>query len=125
MKKKIVLKAHMVCDKCRTKALTVAASVDGVELVTIQGEDKDQLVVVGEGVDASSLTEKLRKKVGWTVIITIEDVKPPEPEEKKPSNEETKDEPKIQCMNCPCYAGCGPVVAYDIVYDSQPNCSIM
>ncbi|KAF8715024.1 hypothetical protein HU200_027570 [Digitaria exilis] len=45
----------MRCDKCRKKALGLAA--------TAYGEEQDQLVVVGDGVDATNLTICLRKKV--------------------------------------------------------------
>ncbi|XP_030546414.1 heavy metal-associated isoprenylated plant protein 47-like [Rhodamnia argentea] len=75
MKKKMVLKVQMKCQKCRTKALQTVSESDGVNSVAIQGEDKDKVVVVGEGVDAVLLVNRLRKKVGPTQIISLEDLK--------------------------------------------------
>lgn len=37
---------------------------------------KNQLVVEGVGIDAAILTTKLRKKVGRTTIISVQEVKP-------------------------------------------------
>ncbi|KAI3434137.1 HMA domain-containing protein [Psidium guajava] len=75
MKKKMVLKVQMKCQKCITKALQVASESYGVNSVAIEGEDKDKLVVVGEGVDAVPLVDRLRKKVGSTEIISLGEVK--------------------------------------------------
>ncbi|KAK7299890.1 hypothetical protein RJT34_10719 [Clitoria ternatea] len=60
MKKKIVIKVRVKCDKCRNKALKTAAG----EKVSLQGEDKDQVAVTGEGVDAHCLVKTLKKKLG-------------------------------------------------------------
>ncbi|KAK2448132.1 Copper transport protein family [Trifolium repens] len=72
---KIVVKVHMSCQKCRTKALKVAAATYGVNFVGLEGEDKDKLVVIGDGVDAVKLTNCLRKKVGHTEIVSLREVK--------------------------------------------------
>ncbi|KAK7837165.1 heavy metal-associated isoprenylated plant protein 47 [Quercus suber] len=125
MKQKIIIKVHVRCDKCRSKAMTVAAATDGVMSVSLQGEDKDQVVVIGEGVDAACLTSTLRKKVGYARLETVEEVKD------KPADKEKKDgktdPPPFQCiMPPPC---CPPQFeAYRVVYEpygSQPNCTIM
>jgi len=47
----------------------------GVNFVGLEGESKDRLVVIGEGVDAVKLTYSLRKKVGQTDIISLAEVK--------------------------------------------------
>jgi hypothetical protein len=58
----------MNSEKCRTKAMKIAATTDGTyklqasNSVAIEGSDKDQLVVVGESVDSANLTRSLRKK---------------------------------------------------------------
>ncbi|XP_068311069.1 uncharacterized protein [Pyrus communis] len=39
---KIVVKVPMHCDKCRTKALKIAAAAHGVSKVSIEGANKDQ-----------------------------------------------------------------------------------
>ncbi|XP_037489192.1 disease resistance protein RGA5-like [Triticum dicoccoides] len=73
MKQKMVIRVHMTCDKCRSKAMGLVASVYGVERVEIQGDDRDQLAVVGDGVDAANLTACLRK-VGNADLLTVEAV---------------------------------------------------
>ncbi|GAU37074.1 hypothetical protein TSUD_378160, partial [Trifolium subterraneum] len=65
---KIVMKVHMSCQKCRTKALKVVAA-------SYEGEEKDKLVVIGDGVDAVKITNCLRKKVGSTEIVSLGEVK--------------------------------------------------
>ncbi|CAL5021211.1 unnamed protein product [Urochloa decumbens] len=81
MKQKIVIKVQMSCDKCRSKALSLVAAKSGVDSVAIAGADRDQVVVVGDGVDSIELTSALRKKVGPAHLVQVgEDKK----EEKKP-----------------------------------------
>ncbi|KAK1310455.1 hypothetical protein QJS10_CPA08g01865 [Acorus calamus] len=104
MKKKIVLKVNMCYDKCRTKALKIAASFEGVESVALQGVDKDQLVVIGEGIDAPCLAGTLRKKIGCTEIVTIENVKPPEETKEK----EKEKKPCPCCIKNPCLCKVNP-----------------
>ncbi|CAK8531237.1 unnamed protein product [Lathyrus sativus] len=75
MKQKIVMKVSMNCQKCRTKALKVVASANGVSFVGLEGEEKDKLMVIGDGIDAVKLTNCLRKKVGYTEIVSLGEVK--------------------------------------------------
>ncbi|KAF3329762.1 Heavy-metal-associated domain-containing protein [Carex littledalei] len=65
----------MHCDKCRSKAMKIAASTDGVESVALQGDDRKRLVVTGDGVDSVNLTKTLRKKIGRAVIVEQGEVK--------------------------------------------------
>ncbi|GAB2293733.1 hypothetical protein Dimus_027945 [Dionaea muscipula] len=74
MKQKIVIKVHMSCEKCRTKAMKVAATTSGVNSVALQGNDKDQLVVMGDKVDSACLATTLKKKVGHAMIVSVEQV---------------------------------------------------
>ncbi|XP_020149008.1 heavy metal-associated isoprenylated plant protein 47 [Aegilops tauschii subsp. strangulata] len=85
MKQKIVIQLSMSCDKSRAKALTMAARAAGVTSMGIIGDARDQLEVVGDGVDPVCLVSCLRKKLGHAHIIKVEEVKKPE---------EKKDEPK-------------------------------
>ncbi|KAF7009584.1 hypothetical protein CFC21_024100 [Triticum aestivum] len=85
MKQKIVIQLSMSCDKSRSKALTLAARAAGVTSMGITGDARDQLEVVGDGVDPVCLVCCLRKKLGHAQIIKVEEVKKPE---------EKKDEPK-------------------------------
>ncbi|KAI9091400.1 hypothetical protein K1719_028211 [Acacia pycnantha] len=74
MKQKIAMKVQMHCQKCRAKALSVAAGSNGVDFVGLEGEEKDKVVVIGEGVDAAKLASSMRKKVGHTDIISVAQV---------------------------------------------------
>lgn len=40
--------------------------------VAIEGADKRQVVVIGEGVDSASLTRSLRKKLGYATIESVQ-----------------------------------------------------
>ncbi|XP_009418211.2 heavy metal-associated isoprenylated plant protein 47-like [Musa acuminata AAA Group] len=127
MKKKIVIKVQMKCDRCRVKAMQVVAAA-GADSVAVEGEEKDQLVVVGDCVDPANLTTTLRKKVGHACIVKVEEAK--------------KKESVAWC--CPgyplrhkveaakesarwCYPPCQKVVMYDHeIYASDPGgCSIL
>ncbi|XP_058081222.1 heavy metal-associated isoprenylated plant protein 16-like [Magnolia sinica] len=125
MKQKIVLKVQMNCQKCRTKAMEIAASTEGVISVTIDAE-KEQVVVVGEGVDSIVLTSQLRKKVGYTDLISVEEVKPEEKKEEPKKPEPEKNPPPCIPYCHPYPHPCPQFVAYETVYDPNPSiCSIM
>ncbi|GAB4845870.1 hypothetical protein Ancab_024874 [Ancistrocladus abbreviatus] len=79
----------MTCEKSRRKAMKIAVAAPGVISVAIQGNEKDELVVMGMSLDAASLTEKLRKKVRYASIVSVEEVK----EEKKKEGQKDKVEP--------------------------------
>ncbi|KAF6164059.1 hypothetical protein GIB67_037465 [Kingdonia uniflora] len=121
MKQKIVLKVDMPCEKCKTKALKVAAVTEGVISVALEGDEKDKLVVIGENVDSASLTSVMRKKVGNTNLVSVEEVKK-KPDDKKPSDK--KVEYPIQVYSYPQYP---QYDHYRVVHnDPYPStCSIM
>ncbi|CAL0301075.1 unnamed protein product [Lupinus luteus] len=75
MKLKIVIKVAMHCPKCRTKAFQIVASANGVTSVGLEGEEKDKVIVIGDGVDPVKLVNCLRKKVGKSDIITLAEAK--------------------------------------------------
>uniref|UniRef100_J3LYR1 HMA domain-containing protein n=1 Tax=Oryza brachyantha TaxID=4533 RepID=J3LYR1_ORYBR len=70
MRKEIVIRLQ----KGHNKAIKVAAAVSGVESVTLAGEDKNLLLVIGSGVDSTHLTEKLRRKVGHAEVVELRTV---------------------------------------------------
>jgi len=75
----------MSCDKCRSKAMAlVAAAAGGVDSVAIAGTDRDQVVVVGEGVDSIHLTSALRRKVGPAHILQVGEDKKDDKKTKPP-----------------------------------------
>ncbi|KAF8693598.1 hypothetical protein HU200_039003 [Digitaria exilis] len=83
MQQKIVIKVQMSCDKCRSKAMALVAAKCGVDSVAIAGADRDQVVVVGDGVDSIELTSALRKKVGPAHIVEV--AEPKKDDSKKPT----------------------------------------
>ncbi|KAF8703401.1 hypothetical protein HU200_032204 [Digitaria exilis] len=88
---KIVINLGIPSTKIRPKAMSLAAKVH----VAITGNDKDQLEVVGVGVDATCLVNCLRKKVVRSAsILLMEEVKDKEEEKKKP--EEKKPEELLE-----------------------------
>lgn len=46
----------------------------GVNFVGLEGEEKDRIVVIGDAVDAAKLATSLRKKVGYTELLRVEEV---------------------------------------------------
>ncbi|URE23855.1 Heavy-metal-associated domain [Musa troglodytarum] len=121
MKQKIVIRVQMKCDKCRSKAMQLVAAADGVDSVAIEGEYKDHLAVVGDGVDAANVTTLLRKKVGCATIVKVEEVKKVDKEKK----------PDTTAQNIvhwyPNYPPCRQMVCYDYeCSSSDPTaCSIL
>ncbi|XP_051209227.1 heavy metal-associated isoprenylated plant protein 47-like [Lolium perenne] len=83
MTQKIVIQVQMSSDRCRPRAMALAAATRGVDSVAVAGDAKDQLVVVGDGVDPVKLTSALRRKVGPAQLVQVGDVK--KEEEKKPA----------------------------------------
>ncbi|KAL8128211.1 hypothetical protein AgCh_014970 [Apium graveolens] len=122
MMQKVLIRVAMVDQKkSRTKAMQIAATVSGVESVSLKGDDKDQIEVIGEGIDTVELTKLLRKKVGGADLLSVGPAK----EEKKPAaattnKNETPAVPAIQMWHpmAPLY----PV--YEI-RESEPSCNIM
>ncbi|XP_016494422.2 disease resistance protein Pik-1-like isoform X1 [Nicotiana tabacum] len=56
--------------KNQSKVLLIAAKIPGVEKVAIEGEEKNELMVIGEEIDAAELVTTLRKKVGFANIVS-------------------------------------------------------
>lgn len=54
-----------------SKAMKIAAAIDGVESVTLAGEGRNLLRVIGDGVDSNYLTSRLRRKVGHADIVEL------------------------------------------------------
>ncbi|GMY30803.1 heavy metal-associated isoprenylated plant protein 47-like [Fagus crenata] len=120
MKQKIVMKVQMNCEKCRTKALKIAAEAKGVSSVAIEGADKSQVVVIGDEVDSASLTRSLRKKLGHATIVSVQELK--EDAKKKP---EEKEPTTLYCTQYP-WQYQYPMY-YSVVSDPYPsnNCTTM
>ncbi|KAF8409797.1 hypothetical protein HHK36_005876 [Tetracentron sinense] len=119
VQQKIVVQVQMNCDKCQSKVLKIAAVAYGVTSVAIQGKERDQVVIIGDGVDSAVLTSLLRKKVGYARLISVEEVK-----EKEKIVENVKVE-----IPTPCPSSCSQYPQfhmYEVVYEPSPSiCSIM
>nr|ADE80950.1 NBS-LRR class disease resistance protein [Oryza sativa Japonica Group]ANO81528.1 disease resistance protein [Oryza sativa] len=72
---KIVFKIPMVDDKSRTKAMSLVASTVGVHSVAIAGDLRDEVVVVGDGIDSINLVSALRKKVDPAMFLEVSQAK--------------------------------------------------
>ncbi|CAA3028596.1 heavy metal-associated isoprenylated plant 47-like [Olea europaea subsp. europaea] len=75
MKQKAEFQVEMRCSKCQKKALQIAAETYGVSSLTLGGQNKNQLVVTGEGMDITKLCVRLRNKIGYTQIVSVSEVK--------------------------------------------------
>ncbi|RCV34035.1 hypothetical protein SETIT_7G130300v2 [Setaria italica] len=74
MRKEMIIRLQTTSEKGHCKAIKVAAAISGVESVTIAGEDKNLLLVIGVGVDSNRITEKLRRKVGHAEVVELRTV---------------------------------------------------
>ncbi|KAJ0988192.1 hypothetical protein J5N97_006548 [Dioscorea zingiberensis] len=70
-KQKMVVKLTMEDAKKRSKALKIAVGFTCVTSAGLEGESKDRLVVVGDGVDSINLTRTLRKKMGHVELVSV------------------------------------------------------
>ncbi|XP_030965075.1 heavy metal-associated isoprenylated plant protein 47-like [Quercus lobata] len=122
MKQKVVIWVNLNNGKknARTKALQIAVGVQGVESVSLQGEDSSQIVVVGNDIDSVHLTSLLRKKVGSAELMSLSPIS---------SEGEKHQEPKhngIQSMVWPAYQASVPYYyTYDVPNNNQDSCTIM
>uniref|UniRef100_A0A7N2M8P4 HMA domain-containing protein n=2 Tax=Quercus lobata TaxID=97700 RepID=A0A7N2M8P4_QUELO len=118
----------MTCEKCRIKAMKIASNTNGVISVAVEGSDKDQLVVIGEGVDSANLTSSLRKQLSnGAAILSVEEVKEkekPAEEKEKPKEDKNPNNPEEHALVFHQYP---PVPMFcEVVYDPDPSfCSIM
>ncbi|KAJ0988193.1 hypothetical protein J5N97_006549 [Dioscorea zingiberensis] len=128
-KQKMVLRLTMEDDKKRSKAMQIAVSLNGVISAGLEGEGKDKLVVVGDGVDSIKLTMALRKKMGHVVeLLSVAAV-----EEKKDNKSEGDAKKQQQPPQPPAmipYYYPPQVVPVQYAYDNpadryDPNCSLM
>ncbi|CAI9089009.1 OLC1v1023494C1 [Oldenlandia corymbosa var. corymbosa] len=72
MRQKVVIKVVSMSDhKTRKKALKTVVSCFGVDSIALQGESKDKIEVIGEGMDAVTITKSLRKNVGHAEIVNL------------------------------------------------------
>ncbi|KAF8404067.1 hypothetical protein HHK36_008944 [Tetracentron sinense] len=118
VQQKIVMKVQMNCNKSRSKALKIAAVAHGVTSVALEGDDKDMVVVIGDEVDSVCLTISLRKKVGYTRLISVEEEK--KKDEKKDENDQ------VLIPSASSYNPYPQLLTCEMGYNPSPSiCSIM
>ncbi|KAL5757342.1 hypothetical protein ACOSP7_019953 [Xanthoceras sorbifolium] len=73
MKQTAVIKVPMImhCPKSRCRAMKIAVGAYGVESAALNGNDKDQIQVIGDGIDVAKLTRLLKRKIGYAVLESL------------------------------------------------------
>ncbi|KAJ1392536.1 Heavy metal-associated domain superfamily [Sesbania bispinosa] len=72
MKQKIVIEVPLHCSRCKKKIMAICTTADGVTSVIFQREEKDRVVIKGEGVDAAGVTDCLRQKVNkYAKLVSV------------------------------------------------------
>ncbi|KAK0588370.1 hypothetical protein LWI29_000111 [Acer saccharum] len=100
MKQKVVIKVMINDQKSRPKVMKIVVGSFGVESVAWIGDDKNQIEVIGDGLDPAVLTLMLRKKLGYADLVSVEEKK----EEKKDEKEENEAKLQETAMPaCSCY----------------------
>lgn len=93
--------------------------VAGVESAALKGDDKCQIEVIGNGIDAVQLTTLLRKGVGYTELMTVGAADEKKPEEKK------TEEAKMQAMPVwHMWEVSNPAIPV-YSYQQEPPCNIL
>ena len=110
-------------EKSRSKALKICVGIGGVESAALSGAEKDQVVVVGEGIDAVELTRQLRKGVAHAELVSVgedkkEDTKPAAAAVATPA-----DATPVFWSYPPHYAGYNSYPIYES--SSSESCTIM
>ncbi|TXG68282.1 hypothetical protein EZV62_003217 [Acer yangbiense] len=114
----VVIKVPVHSQKCRSKAMQIAVGASGVESATLIGDDKDQIEVTGDGIDAAELTKLLRKKFGYAILESVS----------ADASGGDGDEPKVEVDSWPSCHATVPLYypdAHYVVRDSNNSCSIM
>ncbi|KAL3848680.1 hypothetical protein ACJIZ3_010562 [Penstemon smallii] len=124
MKQKIIIQLPMNDPKSRSRAFKIAVGVTGVESVAVIGAEKDQLQVIGEGIDSVTLTRLLRKNVAHAVLVSVGEAKKEAAAEKK-AEAPTPQPPVVGWYPPPSYGF--PPYQFVEVRDSvnDPSCTIM
>ncbi|XP_066316227.1 heavy metal-associated isoprenylated plant protein 43-like [Miscanthus floridulus] len=102
MSKKIVIKADLIGDKCKSEILAIVSKNQGIKSMEIDTE-KCTLTVVGT-VDPVRIVQKLKKKCFEATIVSVEDDKPTE--KKDPCKEACEKLCKEKCDKITCCKEC-------------------
>ncbi|MBA0560502.1 hypothetical protein Golob_017394 [Gossypium lobatum] len=110
----MVVKVTMKGEKSRSKALKIVVGLSGVDSASLKGDDKSQIEVTGDGVDAVKLTRLLRKGVGYAELVSVSAA-----DKKDDKKDETKLPPPFY------YYQYQSVPPYGYVENYGPSCSIL
>ncbi|XP_054793856.1 heavy metal-associated isoprenylated plant protein 16-like [Prosopis cineraria] len=98
MKQKVVIRVgSMNTHKLRSKALKITVGFSGVEGARFKGEEKDEIEVIGEGLDIVELTNLLRKCVGHADLLSVGPVKEEKKKHDFKSSQSDSDDHNIIC----------------------------
>ena len=102
------------------KLMIFLFGAEGVESVSLQGEDSSQIVVVGNDIDSVHLTSLLRKKVGSAELMSLSTISFEGDKQQEPKHN------GIQSMVWPAYQASVPYYyTYDVPNNNQDSCTIM
>ncbi|KAL5972365.1 hypothetical protein ACLOJK_041619 [Asimina triloba] len=101
--------------------MKIVVGLPGVTSATLEGADQNQIVVIGEGVDSVQLTTRLRKKMGFTELVSVSEVE----EKKGDANEKPGSDPVVLPTAWAYQYGGPHYVAYYAPEPYQDNCNIM
>ncbi|CAI0552169.1 unnamed protein product [Linum tenue] len=90
MKQKLVINVSMNKEKSRPKAMKIVVGVHGVDSASLAGPDKTQIEVTGDGIDSVALVTLLRKKVGFSELVSVGPLEEKKKEEEKKPGEDSK-----------------------------------
>lgn len=92
----------------------------GIASVSLIGEGKDQLQVLGDGIDSVQLTRRLRKNVAYAELVSVGEDK----KEEAPKAAKTPAQPEpVVGWYVPPHHGYYPQYQYEARGD--PSCNIM
>ncbi|KAL5725729.1 hypothetical protein ACHQM5_008845 [Ranunculus cassubicifolius] len=118
---KVVIQVVSMNDsKSRTRAMKIAVSAPGVVSAEIQGDSKNQIVVTGEGIDSTCLTKLIRKKVGFTELLSVAAV-----EEKKEEKKENKKDEENTVIWSPYEYGTPHIYVSEVRSHHRDPCTIL
>ncbi|CAK9180700.1 unnamed protein product, partial [Ilex paraguariensis] len=61
--------SHSIATKNKSRALTIAVGLSGVESASLKGKENNELEVIGDEIDTVKLTKLLRKNIGFAEIM--------------------------------------------------------
>lgn len=126
MQQKVIVRVSMADEKSRKKAMRTVVGHYGVVSAALTGNEKNQIEVVGEGIDSVAITTLLRKKVGHAELVSVNPipVKKDEPPKKEEDNKNKNQNVTFQ-QPLPYVVWNYPPNCFEVRENYNDNCSIM